>query len=235
MKDVPSYRKFIYWLEPDGQEESLSKLRKDVKRIHAAKRHPCEALYPRRELVLVEPRIWDLQCKRQGSWYRASPRNGQTLLVSNKPLDALPLWGTLTLEAFSPPRTAGDEDVLEMMSDPRAADHVPPGWGSFSPWEPQAIQQLLTQDGIDRSLQEIFSYYTANHLNFVYPRFFVSSDEHPVIPYSIQKTNLICSACVEMFGILGDAFPVQYLVPCPGLKYLKPPPGHYIRVDQAPP
>jgi len=234
MKNGSPYKKLVYWLEPGERDPLLAGARKDRKtRVHNAKHHPCEALYPRRELVLVEPRIWDLRCARQGSWYRASARNGQSLLVSNQPLDHLSPWGSITLEAFTPPRTATDGDVLEMLRDPRLVELLPPGWGLFSPWERQAIHELLLQEDIERSLQEVFCYYTANHLNFVHPRFFLSREDHPVVPYSIEKTALVCSACVEIFGILGDSFPLKYLVPCPGLKYLRPPPGHWIRVDLA--
>jgi len=233
MKDDPPYRKFVYWLEPDRLAQDLSRIRQDrAVRVHNAKHHPCEALYPRREMVLVEPRAWDLRCARQGSWYRASARNGHSLLVSNQPLEGLSPWGTVTLERFAPPRRATDQDVLELLRDPRAADLLPLDWGAFSPWERQAIHELLLQEDIERSLQEVFCYYTANHLNFVFPRFFLPGEEHPVVPYSIQSTALVCSACVEIFGVLGESFPVKYLVPCPGLKYLRPPPGTWIRVDR---
>jgi len=133
------------------------------------------------------------------------------------------------LEEFHPPRTATDRDVLSIVSDPRVPELLPMGWGNFSLWEKQAIGQFLKAQGIDRSLQEIFFYYTANHVNFVFPSFFVSTREHDVIPYSIQKTALVCSACVELFGILGESHLVKYLAPCPGLKYVKPPEGTYLR------
>jgi len=234
MKIDPSYTKYVYWLEPGPSTRQLPAIQKDGKRIHTAKHHPCEALYPRRDVVLVEPGIWDLRCSRQGSWYRASVRNGRPLLVSNQPLDDLSPWGIITLEAFRPPGTATDQDVLEILQDPRITDLLPPEWGSFSPWERQAIHQLLLQEDIERSLQEVFCYYTANHMNFVFPRFFLSREGHPAVPYSIQNTAMVCSACVELFGILGEQYPLKYLVPCPGLKYLKPPQGHWIRVDRAP-
>jgi len=232
MEKNSPYRKFVYWLDP-AQGDPLQAVRQDRKRTHNAKHHPCEALYARRDLVLVEPGVWDLRCARQGSWYRASTRNGWSLLVSNRPVDGLSPWGVITLEAFSPSQTATDEDVLEMLRDARTTDILPPEWGDFSPWERQAIHQMLLREDIDRSLQEVFCYYTANHLNFVFPRFFVSREGHAAVPYSIQKTALVCSACVELFGILGEEFPLKYVVPCPGLKYIKAPHGHWIRVDRS--
>ncbi len=228
-----AYRKIIHWLHPIEHAEALAELRNDKKRVYKAKRHPCQALYPRREIALVEPGVWDLQCLRQGSWYRASRRRGQTLLVTNQPLDGFSPWGDLTLEPFRPPRIATDKDVVEMLCDARVPEILPEGWGLFTAWEVQAIQAYLAGEGMERSLQEVFSYYTANHLNFIFPRFFVQDDRGgPVIPYSIQRTALVCSACVEIFGVLGGGFPVKYLVPCPGLKYVKPGPSEYLRVTR---
>jgi len=230
MKITPPYQKYIYWLDPAASSEAVVELQKDKKRIFKAKQHPCEALYPRRNLVLIEPDAWDRRCSRQGAWYRASSRRGQSLLVSNDPLKQFTLWGTLTLETFTPPRIATDDEVLEILCDERLPAMLPEDWGSFSVWERQSIHQYLLQEGIERSLQEIFSYYTANHLNFLFPRFFVADSRHPVIPYSIQQTALVCSACVEIYGIIGEQYPEKYLVPCPGLKYIKPAPGQYLRV-----
>ncbi len=231
MKTRPPYRKHIYWLDPRTHQGLIDELAKDKKNVYKAKHHPCESLYPRRERVLVVPGIWDMQCRRQGSWYRASSRKGLFLLVTNQPFDTLEPRGILTIEPFEPPRTASDEDVLEILSDERVPALLPEGWGLFSPWELQAIHRYLLGEGIERSLQEIFSYYTSNHVNFVYPRFYLDGPDGGIIPYSIQKTALVCSACVEIFGILGEAFPLKYLVPCPGLKYVKPEPGRYLRVE----
>jgi hypothetical protein len=227
---MAAYKKHIYWIDPTVHGGALAELRKDKKRIHKAKHTPCESLYPRREFVLVEPRVWDLRCMRQGSWYRGSCRNGQSLLVTNQPLNEFPLWGTVTLEPFDPPRTARDEDVVEILSDKSLLEFLPEGWGLFSTWEVQAIESYLASEGVERSLEQVFTYYTANHLNFVFPRFFVRNSHGVVIPYSIQKTALVCSACVEIFGILGEGHPQKFLAPCPGLKYVKPGPGHYLLV-----
>ena len=230
---MSAFKKHIYWLDPAEHGDALAELRNDRKRVYRAKHSPCQALYPRRDLALVEPRIWDLTCRRQGAWYRASRRRGQSLLVTNHLLDEFRPWGRLSLEPFHPPRTATDGDVIEMLDDARVPEVLPEGWGLFSPWEVQAIQALLAAEGIERSLQEVFSYYTANHLNFVFPRFFLPEATGPGIPYSIHRTVLVCSACVEVFGILGEDYPVKYLAPCPGLKYVKGAPSDYLCVRSA--
>ena len=232
---MAEFEKHIYWFDPDEHSGALDEFRKDRKRVYKAKHTPCQALYPRREVALVEPGIWDLQCSRQGSWYRSSHRNGQSLVVANQPLTEFTPWGHVTLETFEPPRIATDEDVIEILRDDRAPEILPEGWGTFSPWEIQSVNAYLASQGVDRSLQEVFGYYTANHLNFVSPRFFLQEGNGPVIPYSIQKTALVCSACVEIFGILGEEYPVKYLTLCPGLKYVKPAASQYLRVTRSTP
>jgi len=223
--------RYLYWLDPARQEAAIEELRRDRKGVYRVRQQPCEALYPRRELALVEPRAWDLRCRRQGSWYRVSPRNGHFLLATAAPRPEFSLWGTVSLEAFRPPRTATEADVLGFLADPGLREVLPPGWGDFSPWEEQAIGQYLREQGLEMNLQKVFSYYTANHLNFVRPRFYAESREHPIVPYSIQSRALVCSACVELFGILGAEFGLKYLAPCPGLKYLDPAAGEFLRLE----
>ena len=224
------YRKFIHWLDPEAHGQAIGELQRDKKRVHRARHQPCEALYARRERVLVAPEVWDRRCLRQGSWYRASDRRGQYLLVGNAPEDGFPLWGTVTLEPFEPPRLATDGDVVRMLEEAPLAEALPEGWGLFTAWEAQAVRTYLHAAEQDRSLQAVFAYYTANHVNFIRPAFHVAEPGRPVIPYSIQGTTLVCSACVEVFGILGSAYPVKYLAPCPGLKYVRHAPGEYLRV-----
>lgn len=230
-KATDRYQKWVYWLDPATHRDALDGLLQDKRLVYSAKHQPCEALYGRREIVLVGPEVWDRRCQRQGTWYRASDKRGRYLVVTNQPLKDLDLCGTITLEPFSPPRLATDEDVLDMMADERTRDVLPEGWGQFSPWELQAIQVYMKQEGFERSIQEIFFYYSANHLNFVFPRFFLEDRRNGLEPYSIQKTPLVCSACVELFGLLGESHPVKHVVPCPGLKYVKADPGMYLRVD----
>ena len=118
MKQTTPYRKHIYWLDPALHRDAIAEFRKDKKRVYRAKHQPCEALYPRREVALVEPEVWDLRCRRQGSWYRSSRLQGKSFLVTNRPLTEFTLWGTLTLEPFHPPRTAKDEDVVAACYSP---------------------------------------------------------------------------------------------------------------------
>ena len=227
----PSQKKYFYWLDPADYGEKLARLKKDKKRVHKAKQQPCEALYFRRDIVLVKPSVWDLRCKRQGSWYRASKWNGHYLVTASEPIAEYKLQGVISLESFSPAQLASDDDVVEMMSDSRHYGIIPDGWGEFSPWEVSVLQGYLKNEGVERSLEQMYMYYTANHLNFIQPKFFVPGENSRKIPYSIQKTTLVCSACIELFGIIGESFRTKFLCPCPGLKYVQAPKGYYLRVD----
>ena len=48
-------KKYYYWLDPDGDKEEIARLKKDKKGVYKAKQYPCEALYYRRDIVLVKP------------------------------------------------------------------------------------------------------------------------------------------------------------------------------------
>ncbi len=229
-----AYCKWVYWLDPDRQGGEISRYGQDKRLVYRVRRQPCEALYARRELSIVPPEAWDRQCLRQGSWYRASAKRGRVLLVSNRELPDLEPWGTITIEAFSPPRLASAQDVAEAMGEESAIRLLPDGWGEFSAWEIEAIRSYLGHQGIELPLEAVFLYYSANHLNFAFPKFFVETASHGPVPYSIQETPLVCSACVELFGILGEEHRLKYLVPCPGLKYVETSRGQYFRVARTP-
>lgn len=231
-RGADAYSKWVYWLDPETKEDEISRYSQDKRLVYRARRQPCEALYARREVSIVPPEAWDRQCLRQGSWYRASAKRGQVLLVSNREQPQIEPWGRITIEAFSPPRLASEQDVLEAMGDEKAIQLLPDGWGNFSAWEVEAIRAYLGRQGIELPLEALFLYYSANHLNFAFPKFFVETSAHGPAPYSIQRTPLVCSACVELFGILGEEHPLRYLVPCPGLKYVEAAPGQYFRVEQ---
>jgi hypothetical protein len=57
--------------------------------------------------------------------------------------------------------------------------------------------------------------HTANHANFINPRFFVQ-DGNGIIPYSIDRSAHLCSCCVELFQVLGGKFEKNLVAPCPG-------------------
>jgi len=68
---------------------------------------------------MVPPGIWSETCRRPGSWYRNSDRNGLYLVVSPVELDILPgrREGMVTRSDFNPPaRHPGQKE--ELVRDP---------------------------------------------------------------------------------------------------------------------
>jgi len=49
-------------------------------------------------------------------------------------------------------------------------------------------------------------FHTANHANFIGPRFFIKKNGC-MIPYSIDRSAHLCSSCLELFQILGKEYP----------------------------
>ena len=225
-----TYHKLVYWLDEHPLADYTKALKAQERKVHKAKNQPCEALYPRREVVTVAPDVWSRRCLRQGSWYRNSPFRGQYLLVSSNPVEGILPWARVSIREFQPLRLADVSHVIDLLTDPVLCEQIPPGWGLFTEWEVQAIEHYLQSQKISMSIQELFCYYTANHVNFLSPRLFLEEDGM-IIPYSIQAPDIVCSACVELFGVIGKGFRKKYVAPCPGLKYVELPQGSYFCVE----
>jgi hypothetical protein len=57
--------------------------------------------------------------------------------------------------------------------------------------------------------------HSANHANFIDPKFFIDLNGRKV-PYSIADSIHVCSSCLEFFNILGDQWEIKYVIPCIG-------------------
>ena len=78
---------------------------------------------------------------------------------------------------------------------------------------------------------KIFMSHSANHANFLDPKFFVQLNGAPA-PYSIADSLRVCSSCLELFNILGGQWPVKYVIPCIGaVQFAHLPLNRYLRVE----
>lgn len=226
-------RRFFYWLAPEEFKPLLAALRR--RRLRPTPIHgvPCKALNPLVELGVVEPPTWDKVCRRQGSWYRESHRAGQFLVVSAAPLPECldRLSGVIEPCDFEPPREADDETIEDLLSAEAYRRREPAEWPQIAQREKPYWRNLLERLGSDAEIDELLRVHSANHANFVAPRLFVREGDF-VAPYSVARTDRICSACVELFNLLGERYPVKYVMPCPGfVLYAKGARDRYLRVS----
>lgn len=180
----------------------------------------CLPLSRRVEVGLVSPTAWDEYdlCRRQYSWYRHSPRRGQTLVVSTLPLPepAPPLEVVIRNSAFRPPRLPTPEELRTLMERASYRESRPEEWekiGAVDREEQARWMKVMGLHGI--TFEELFVGHCANHANFIQPAYQVLEGGRPA-PYSLGKTRTVCSACLEFYNIIGSSFPKKYVVPCPG-------------------
>ncbi len=203
---------------------------------------PCAALR-RDNPVIVAPGAWDKTCARQGSWYRASEKNGAVLLVSPVFLEPVfenssvkgCLAATLDFERLAPPRSARPEEIEELLEEEVFRKIVPQEWFQTTRRQSLSHMKLAERFGADvTSWQALFAIQTANHANFITPKLTVSVDGEPA-PCSIYPTAYLCSCCLQLFRVMETRHKALLVLPCPGgVIYGKLTPNRYIRVKNHP-
>ncbi len=234
MKKKP-YRKLVYWLtkkEVSGLRRSLKE--RDI-RLKEAKGIVCAPLDPLNKIAGVPPEVWNATCARQGSWYRNSPKNGLTLIVSTFELEGFESRkeAVLTESDFIPPRWATPEEKESMVADPVFSEKMPGQWTRIEETEKRIYLRWARRLGSDvEGYDFLYLSHTANHANFVVPRFFVE-DETGIVPYSIDRSAHLCSCCVELFQVLGYPYQRKFVAPCPGATiFARLPQDRYLLVSK---
>lgn len=226
------YCKYIYWFEQELPQALKGYLEKNRLKLYRARERPCEILYYRRAAALCPPQAWSRACRRQGSWYRESDRTGTHLMAFNEPLpESLgSLVCRITIEKFIPPKRASRKEAEVLVQQAEFQRKIPKGWDRFDPKEEETLKAYYQSLNLNIPLEEAFLFYSANHANFIKPLFF-EKRKGEIVPYSIEDTPLLCSACVELFGILGQAFRNKFVRKCPGLYYVDMEPDECFRVE----
>ncbi len=215
---MPTYIKHIYWLEEDEHDHLREELKASGLRLKPAKGVVCTPLDERNRIASVPPEVWGGTCARQGSWYRASPKCGLHLIISSFELDPsrYAKAGTITKSDFTPPRYADEEEKAEMIQDRDFICRMPVEWQAVPEAEKAIYLRWAKRLGSQvEDYEFLYLSHTANHANFLKPRFFISPEGSP-IPYSIDHSAHLCSCCLELFQILGPEFPRKLVAPCPG-------------------
>jgi hypothetical protein len=204
-------------------------------KIKAAKGIVCTPLDEINKISIVAPEVWDDTCLRQGSWYRASDKNGFYLVISSFELEGYKEQKTVTItrSEFDPPRLANREEKERMMNDQDFMKKIPPAWQKINETEKRIYLRWAKRLGSDvRDYDFLYLSHTANHANFLQPRFFIR-ENRSIIPYSIDCSAHLCSCCLELFHVLGTQYAKKLVAPCPGATiFARLTPNRYLLVKK---
>ena len=221
-EEIQKYQKYTYWLN----ENNFSNFQNDILKrgitLYRAVKAVCVPLSKRVDIGVVEPDVWDKFdiCRRQMSWYRESHRAGLYLVVSSFELNDYGLTPETIIKesGFAPSKLPDKNQQLEMIKRQSYADARPDEWEDIASADPALVDKWMRVMGIRRiAYKELFVTHCANHANFIEPEYNTKEEGIGIIPYSIsEKTHFICSACLELYNIIGPQFRKKYIVPCPG-------------------
>ena len=198
-------------------------------------RIPCRSLRASQEIGVVFPSAWEGFCRRRTSWYWTSGKAGKVLLVSNRALDLSGI-GTrivMTESNFRPDRFPDAEELDQLIQSEIFQRRKPPLWDKIDPAERDVYQRWFERYGAKEffDFEDIFKHHSANHANFVDPRFFATHKTGRA-PYSIADSLHTCSSCLEFFDILGEPWSLKYVVPCLGaVQFARLPRDLYFEID----
>lgn len=220
------YQKFFYWSTPEHIDQllNIAKNYLNKQNIPVARERQCESLYQSHPTLYVPPEVWSKNCYRQGSWFRTSEYSENHLLVTNASL-SLPnvvKKGLITIiQIKNYPRLEGNA-YLKLLNADEFKSRAPKEWFNFLKREIPVFQNFMKQNQIQISLDELLKMHSANHANFLLPikKAFRCEYKQELIPCSLFPQKYICSACLELFGILGSHLKKMIVKKCPGLKYV---------------
>ncbi len=196
---------------------------------------PCRVLRETTEIGCVAPQAWEGFCKRRTSWYLSSGNAGRFLIVSRYPL-GLPGLEDSTLvmgSNFNPERLPNSGEIAEMVQSASFQESKPRIWDRVDQMEREFQRRWFKRHGINErfDFDQVFMVHSANHSNFINPRFYVFLNGSKS-PYSIATSARVCSSCLEFFNILGEKWPVKYVIPCIGaVQFARLPKDRYFRVE----
>ncbi len=232
---MAAYVKCCYWMGLDGLERVRQSLREKGIQLPEESHIPCRVLRETTEIGCVVPRAWEGFCKRRTSWYPGSERTGQFLIVSRQRLDlpGLENPALITESDFKPDRLPTPGEIAELAKATAFEKRKPRIWDTIEPVEKDFQKKWLERHGISElfDFDQLFMIHSANHSNFIHPQFYVLLNRNKA-PYSIASSARVCSSCLEFFNILGEQWPVKYVVPCIGaVQFARLPRDRYYRIE----
>jgi hypothetical protein len=229
------YIKHVYWITKDEERKLRSDLADKGRTLKSAKGIVCTPLDPLNKITSVSPAVWDDTCSRQGSWYRRSKKNGRYLIISSFEIEGYEdkREAIITESDFVPPRLATDAEKNLLVDDSRFKGKIPPEWKHVEDIEKRIYLRWARRLGSDvGSYDFLYLSHTANHANFMHPRFFVRNGKN-IVPYSIDRSAHLCSCCLELFQVLGGQCRKKMVAPCPGATiFARLKPDRYLLVER---
>jgi len=236
VKDDQPYKKYIYWLTREEERLLRSDLSDQGIKLKSARGIVCAPLDKINRITSVAPEVWDETCARQGSWYRVSEKNGLYLIVSSFELEG---WinkksAVITESDFVPPRKAGPEEKADLLQEAMRRNQVPDEWKLVADREKATYLRWAKKLGSNVGDYDfLYLSHTANHANFLNPRFFLRENDE-IVPYSIDISAHLCSCCVELFRVLGSQNNRTLVAPCPGaVIFARLRQDHYLLVESS--
>lgn len=93
---------------------------------------PCQVMRASdKKVYFATPGLWSFMCNRQGSWYRASPRNGQFMMMSEDRLpEAMERFrdAELGVSDFQPDSLPTDAELAEVVASDEYQQGKPSDW-----------------------------------------------------------------------------------------------------------
>jgi hypothetical protein len=234
------YVKYFYWVSPaeiQGVLEDL-KAKLDKNDIPKAQIRQCESLNSTTTIMHVPPEVWSANCKRQGSWFRTSDRAQDHLIVVNQPLDLdhVLQHGIIRLITVNDYPSFTREKIPELLTTPTFTSRVQKEWFEYLPSERPLYQGYIDRYKLGVTLDEFLTFHSANHANFLLPRQHAAlycTLEGESIVCSLFAQEFTCSACMQLFGILGLHHEKMIIKKCPGLKYVSLKPNEFLLVQHS--
>jgi hypothetical protein len=232
---VTKYQKFCYWVDFRGLKAVRRNFEERGVELPDEARIPCRVLRPSTSAVFLSPSAWNGFCKRRTSWLRKSEMSDKFLIVCNSQLDLPDLRHPviITESNFKPDRLPSPEEISQLIQSKKYQTKKPPEWDKPDPLERDFYQRWFGRQQRKEpfDFDQIFRSHSANHANFIDPKFYVNLDEGEV-PYSIADSLYVCSSCLEFFNILGEQWSVKYVVPCIGaVQFAHLPMNKYFKIE----
>ncbi len=216
---MAQYQKVCYWVEFHLLEAIKKNLGEREIQSTDVGHIPCRVLRPSTKVACLAPPAWNGFCKRRTSWYRKSSKADKFLIVSNHSLDLPGLEDpiVITESTFKPERLPSLQEILPLVQSEEYQKRKPHEWDKPDPLEKKFYRRWFGRNRVNEpfDFDTILMAHSANHANFLAPRFFINLNGSAV-PYSISDSIHVCSSCLEFFNILGEEWPVKYVVPCIG-------------------